>query len=104
LHAVAGRELVLGRTGLGLHAVDEEEPVAGTGRAAALEPVDRLDEAPAEAGLDLELGTQEAHDGLILAQRLQAGGAEEGGERPPHGTSTRSVNDRTMPVLSATAR
>ncbi len=133
LDAVAGRQLVLRGAGAGLDAVDEEEPVAGAARAGALEAVDRLDEAAAEASVDVELRAQHAHDGLILPQRVEADGAEllvaevashaklgaallllagaetaageEEGDRDqydkeeprPHGTSTRSVNDRTSP-------
>jgi len=137
LDPVARRQLVLGGAGLGLDAVDEEEPVAAAAGALALQAVDRLDEAAAETGRDVELLGRETHHGLVLAQALRGGRAEllvpevardpddgaalvllprsdpaateqeRGREQrrdQPHGTSTRSANDRTSPALLATAR
>ena len=76
LHPVTGRELVLRRAHARPHAVDVEEPVALARGPTARLAVDGLHEAPAEAGLHVELRAQEAQHGLVLAQRVEPAGAQ----------------------------
>ena len=144
LDLVAGLDLPLRGALVGLDAVDEEEPVDLAAAPLAGEAVDRLDEAAAEARLDVELRAEHPHDGLPLAdlvdanlaelamaevardaqrgaaagallalaeaaarRRRREAGEEEGCEQgagTSHGTSTRSVNERTRPSLRATSR
>ena len=72
-HVVARLELARGGALARLDPVDVEEPVDGPAAAAAAgHAVDRLDEAAAVAGVDLEPALELAHDGLAAAQRVRA--------------------------------